>query len=702
MPGAANDHPLRALIRPRSIAVIGASSEARKAGGRRWLSAISQGFAGAIYAVNRTAAELNGYKAYKSVAELPGPVDMAVVIVPTAAVPETIAELAAKGVKAVVVITAGFSETGAEGRAIEARMRDTLRQAGARMLGSNSAGVFSAAGKVNTIGWQIPAGGIAVVTQSGNMAGSFTYWARAKRVGIATMLAMGNSADLALSELVELVLADEATRSVLIYCEGFHRGDGRRLVEVARGAATRKPIVMLKPGQSEAGKAAALSHTGSLAGEDAIADAAFAEAGIIRAIESEEAFDVAMALAACPPMRGRRLAVISDGGGHATVVADCAGRHGLTLARFGEDTKAKLRGVLPVRSGIDNPVDFAGFAESDPDCTSKALAICIDDPDVDGLIFAGHFGGYQLMTEDPPTRERITRLQLQAANEIVASAAATTKPIILHSDHAERELEPLAPLRAAGIPVYASLESAAKAMAALARWGGAFARAAPEASPARAAATRALSEPESRALLTRHGIAMPEYRVVGSAAAARDAFVAFKAPVALKLIAAKAIHKSDLGAVLLGLDSEAAITRGFDQLEALARRLGEDSAQVLITPMIEDGVECIIGAKRDPQFGPVVLFGAGGVLVELTADSVVRLAPIDEASAMAMIAHAKIGRLLAGFRGQKARDRQGLARLIAEVSRVIAADETIVEIDLNPVIVTATDAAIADARVVVG
>ena len=304
---------LRHFLYPRGIAVIGASAAAHKAGGRRWLSALAANGKAALYPISVSADALNGHKAYRSLRDVSNPVDLAVVMVPSAAVADAVADCAAVGAKAVVVVSAGFGETGEAGRALEVGFVATLRASGARMLGPNSAGVFSAGGGVNTLGWSVPKGYIGLITQSGNMALTFTHHARAKRAGLSCILALGNAADLKLSELVAMLLRDDNTRSILIYCEGFSEGDGRRLVEVLRGAERSKPIIILKPGRSEAGSKAAQSHTGSLAGDDEVADAVLRDAGIVRAAETEEAFDLALALGAGKRLDGRDIAVLSDG-----------------------------------------------------------------------------------------------------------------------------------------------------------------------------------------------------------------------------------------------------------------------------------------------------------------------------------------------------------------------------------------------------
>ena len=700
---------LDALLYPKSIAVIGASSDARKAGGRRWLSAIEAGFEGRIIPVSKTQPALNGFATFNDVSEVEDGIDLAVILVPTPAVLRTVEECARKRFRSAVIISAGFGETGPEGRAMEARLTTALREAGTRMLGPNSAGVFSAGGKVNCLGWKVPDGNIALITQSGNMAGTFTQYARNKGVGFASILAVGNSADLRLSELVELQLADAWTKAILIYCEGFAPGDGRRLVEVASTSNRRIPIIVLKPGASEAGRIAAKSHTGSLAGEDAVVSAAFEAAGIFRAEETEEAFDLAIALAGQPPMLERRLAVISDGGGHATVVADCAGKHGLELAVLTPETRAKLRSILPDRAATENPIDFAGFAELDPDSTAKVLECCLHDANVDGLVFAGHFGGYHLMTTHGETQHRIGAIEHEAAADMATAVSAQGKPVILHTDHGEREIATLAPLRAAGVPIFANLEASAKGMAALYRWGQRPATVdlvAPKSkylvssSHAEPSSSRVLLENEGRGLLASEGISVPEFAHGYSVTDILKASYELPGPLALKLLSAKLIYKSDAGGVLLNLCSPGEVSHGCEKLARLAEEIGEANPAYLITPMIPGGVEVIIGAKHDVQFGPIVLFGSGGILVEAVRDAKILLAPCTERSARAAVECTVAGKLLAGHRGRRAYDTSELVALVVKISELISTRCDITEIDLNPVIINQSGAHIADVRIV--
>lgn len=692
----------RHFLRPRSIAMIGATTAAQKAGGRRWLSALGACTNAALYPIHPSADDLNGVRAYRSLADLPEPVDLAVVMVPSDHVSAVVSQCAAADAKAVVVVSAGFGETGEAGRLAERQMVDTLRARNIRMLGPNSAGVFSAGGGVNTLGWEIPSGRIGLITQSGNIALSFTRYAQARQVGFSSVLAVGNGADLTTSELVEILLHDEDTKAILIYCEGFAPDDGRRLVDVLSRAPIRKPVVILKPGASEEGRRAVQSHTGSLAGDDIIADSALRAAGIYRASEVDEAFDVALALAVGKSLDTPGIAILSDGGGHATMVADTAGRLGLKLTRFSQNTRTKLEALLPVRSGIGNPVDFAGLAESNPRSIPSVLEVCLEDPQVSGVIFAGHFGGYHLMAKQAKVLAGVKEEETQAATRIGQIVRASTKPVFFHSDHADAHPSTLAPLHAAGVPVFAKLESPAKAMAALPVRQPAPALVAVTLATSTVRSENVLLEDECRLVLSRAGIAMPPHWVVRTGNDAQQAFSDAATPIAMKLLSSRAIHKSDVGGVLLGIQSKERANFAFGELAAIATKLGEPEPKVLMTPMINKGVECFIGAKVDPQFGPAIFFGAGGVLIEIMKDVSCALAPLTGDEAAALVDSSRIAPLLNGFRGSERPDRQALIDLMCQVSRFCwDRKEDLLELDLNPVIVNAEGAHVVDARMVI-
>ena len=381
---------LDAFFRPRGVAFVGATEDPTKLGGRRYRSLVEDGFAGAIHPVHPRAATLRGLTAYRSVLDVPDPVDLAVLVVPTAAVPATLADCAQRGISGVVCISAGFGEVYARGKRIEARMVADYRAAGGRLLGPNCAGLFDAASNLNLGGDAVPRGPISLVLQSGNLLLDFSQHARERGLGFRRQVTIGNAADIGPVELVEDALADAGTRVVLAYLEGFATGDGRRLVDLARTTTT--PTVLVKPSCSEAGRRAALSHTGTLAGADRIADAALAQGGIHRPASIEAAWDLTSALAHGTRLDGDRLAVIPDGGGHATVLADALGLSALAVLPFRAATRRRLATLLPPRASIANPVDFVDVVESEPAILPAVLDVCLAVPEVDGVVVAGHFG----------------------------------------------------------------------------------------------------------------------------------------------------------------------------------------------------------------------------------------------------------------------------------------------------------------------
>jgi acetyltransferase len=611
-------HPLDAFLNPSAVAVIGASTVPHKAGGRRWRSMVEAGFSGPLYPVHPTAAEILGRRAYPSLRELPGAIDLAVLLVRPDLVPPAIADCAALEIPAVIVITAGFGETGADGKRLEQEMVRTLRAAGGRLIGPNCAGLYSASGRVNVLGWAAPAGPIALVSQSGNMALTFVQFAREKGLGFSRLITVGNAADLRLSEYVEYLLDDSETRVILLYLEGLRTDEGRELHELLRRRGPVKPIVVLKPGKTEGGRRAALSHTGSLAGEDRVIDAALRQAGVIRVQEAEEAWDAAVALANLPPMQAGGVVVVSDGGGHATIVCDTANRMGLALPPLPDDTRQALAKILPPRSAVINPVDFAGVAEEEPEVVPEVLDVCLADPELGGAIFAGHFGGYfKIATEE------LGRRETAAAQTLADVVRRRAKPVILHTIYGHERLPALEVLRQAGVPVYRSLEGAAKAMAALWRWSAVRSRGPaerarrshPDAARVVSVLDRALAaggrrlllEPDARELLALYGAPVPVSQVTRTPEETARAAEAFGGPVVVKLVAPGLVHKTEAGGVLLDIEGAAAARAGHELLMARAMVARLVDARVLVTGMIRNGVEAVVGAARDPQFGPVVM-----------------------------------------------------------------------------------------------
>jgi acyl-CoA synthetase (NDP forming) len=703
-------HALDCFVHPKSVAVIGASTVLHKTGGRRWRSMVEAGFAGPLYPVHPTAAEILGHKAYRSIREVPGPVDLAVVLVRSDLVLDVIRDCAELRIPGVVVITAGFGETGAEGKRLEREMVGRLRERGGRLIGPNCAGLFSASGRVNVLGWDVPAGPVALISQSGNMALGFAQLAREKGLGFSKLITVGNAADVRIPEYLEYLFADPETKVIVAYLEGFEPMEGRDLWALLRSHPAPKPVVILKPGETESGRRAALSHTGALAGENRVVEAALHQCGALRVTDTEEAWDAAIALAMLSPLSAGTVVVVSDGGGHATIVCDTAARVGLSVPQLSETTRQALADVLPSRSTTINPVDFAGVAEEEPEVVPRVLDACLADPEIGGVILAGHFGGYfKIATEELGQREQI------AARGVAEVVRRRAKPVVVHTIYGAERLPALEELRRAGIPIYRSLEASAKAMGSLWRYSRACERrralqarrSRPDAADVAAILDRAsdgtdrlLLEPEARGLLALYGIPVPPFRVSTSPEETAVAAAELGGPVVLKLVAAGLVHKSDVGGVSLDVPGPEAASAGHRRLMEQARAIRARCPRVLITPMIPDGIETVIGAFRDPQFGPVVMFGLGGIFVEALDDVAFRLAPLDELDAEAMINEVRAHRVFGGVRGRPPRDLVSLVDVLIRVSELAADRPEVVELDLNPVFLLARGAAVADARVV--
>lgn len=695
------------FFHPRAIAFVGATEDESKLGGRRYRSLVEGEFNGAIYPVHPRAKTVRGLTAYRRVHDIPGTIDLAVVVVPQDAVQATIADCAARSIPAVMLISSGFGEVDAEGRRIEAEMADQIRRAGGGMIGPNCAGLFSAAAGINLGGAAVPVGPVALVSQSGNLLLDFNLRARRAGLGFSRQVAIGNAADLDGVDLIADSLDDPETTVVLAYLEGFSEGRGRALVDLARDHPSNKPIVLLKPGRSEAGRLAAITHTGTLAGEDKVADAALREAGILRAPGIAEAWEMVEALCRYPPLAGGRIALVSDGGGHATVLADSLGLAGFTVPRFNTGTQRALAAFLPSRAAVANPLDFAGVVESDPAVLPRTLEICLGDPDIDAVVVAGHFGGYHRIGG-----AELEVKEIAAASAMAALAEGTKRPLVFQSIHADTPTKSLDILRRAGIMVSRSPENAAWALAALRDAGLAAmpsARGVETSLPRdfrdsampllrQADPSGALAEPETRDLLAAAGFDIPVSLTTDSTDEA--AAVPWRA-VALKLVTPGLVHRSESGGVLLDLAGADAIRAGAAALFNRCPAAGRSTARLLVTPMIEPGLELLCGAFRDPQFGPMIMVGLGGVRVEVLADVAIGLAPMSHARALRLISRIRAQALLDGHQGAPAMDRDRLARMLTKLAEVMMALPELSEIEMNPVMVTASGPHIADARAVV-
>ena len=635
-------------------------------------------------------------KCYPAVSAIPGEVDLAVLVIPAAGVEAAVDDCVAKGVNSIVVITAGFSETGEEGKKREAAILEKVRSSGMRMVGPNCLGIVNTDPNVrlNATFSPIypPAGRVALSSQSGALGLALLDYATRLNLGISTFVSVGNKADISGNDLIQYWAQDPRTDVILLYLESF--GNPVRFSSIARRVARKKPIIAVKSGRSRAGARAASSHTGALAETDAVVDALFRQAGVIRTDTLEELFDVAALLAHQPIPKGRRVAILTNAGGPGILAADVCAAHGLDLSPLQPETVARFKAFLPSAASVGNPVDM--LASAGPEEYRKSLGLLLADSSVDSV----------LVIFIPPVA---TQSEVVAAAIVEAARGNPGKPVLATFMSAKGAPEVLRP-----IPTYPFPESAAIALARATTYGE-WRSKPPGTIPsypdvkigeARAVVEKALArgggwlDPlECEALLSAFGIAMAPIRMVrdeeeGVAAAKELGF-----PVAVKAVGPTVLHKTEVGGVRLGLADETAVREACLEMKAA---LGERLTNILVQRMVSGGVEVIAGVTYDPTFGPLVLYGAGGVLVELLADVAFRLHPLTDRDAAALLEDVKSTALLRGFRGAPRADEVALIDLLLRVSALVEACPQVREMDLNPVKVLSRGVRVVDARIRVG
>jgi acetyl coenzyme A synthetase (ADP forming)-like protein len=702
----AAQNALRAFFAPRAVAVIGASRRRGTIGGEVFHNLLRDGFEGPVYPVNPAAPVVQSVPAYRTVGEIPGPVDLAVVTVPAEHVCEVAAQCADAGVRALVVISAGFGESGPEGKARQAELVRICRTSGMRLVGPNCMGLLNtdAAVRLNaTFAPQMPpAGRVAFSTQSGALGLAIIDYAASLGLGLSTFVSVGNKADISGNDLLNYWETDPGTDVILLYLESF--GNPRRFARIARRVGRTKPIVAVKSGRSPAGTRATSSHTGALVASDVTVDALFRQAGVIRTDTLEELFDVASLLANQPAPAGNRVAVVTNGGGAGVLCADGCEAQGLVLPAFGEETQSRLRALLPPEASVQNPVDMLAAASADQ--YRRAVGIVAADPNVDAVvvIFVP-----PLVTEAAD----VARALVEAAREIDRRKPTLT---VFMSAHGVPEA-----LRADDVrlPSYAFPEAAAIALARAAGYG--MWRSRPPAPlpqledlrrrDAATVITSALERgagwltgAETEALFRCYGLPLVSQRAAATPAEAAEAAAALMRDtgadaVALKATGPQLLHKTDVGAVRLGLANPDAVRAAAGEIERAVAAAGLEATGWLVQAMAAPGTEMIVGVVHDPRFGPVVACGAGGTLVEVLRDVAVRLTPLTERDAREMIADLKIAPALAGVRGRRPADIGALSDVLVRIGALVEAFPQIAELDCNPVIVHEHGAAIVDVRV---
>ncbi|MDW7709165.1 MAG: acetate--CoA ligase family protein [Deferrisomatales bacterium] len=705
-------HPLERVFQPRSVAIFGASEVPGKAGERRTRSLVQGGFAGRILPINPKRDRIFDLPAFPGIEAIDGEVDLAMIVIPPRQIPDAVAGSIAKGAKGIVIITAGLGESGAEGKGIEAEILGMAREAGVQLIGPNCSGMFSAAAAMNLLGIpEIRTGHVAVLAQSGNIIDSLTHYARAKGGGFSKILSVGNAIGVRLHEVLTYLAEDPDTRVIALYLEGIR--EGRDFLEAAREVTKVKPVVALKVGRTRAGARAAASHTGSLAGDDAVVDAAFRQAGILRVTNPDELFDVARVLDACPPPRGRRVAILSEGGGDNSVAADNAERHGLEVPVLPAETQERLRPFLLAGMPASNPIDYGGTAEEDPHRITECCRVCLEDDTVDGIFVTGFFGGFRDIIAP-----HVAALEEQTARELGALVRAHGKPLVINTSYAHAPYPTFDILREEGVPVFDGPDRAVQCLAALMQYhsGLPARRARPRArdelrpSPAAAALLAeakgrghaSLLEPEGLRLLGEYGLPVLPSETAATEEDAVRAARRLGYPVVLKVVSRDILHKSDVGGVALHLGSDAEVGDAFRRILTRAREVTSPDriGGVLVTPLAAKGTECVLGMSVDPVFGPVLMFGLGGVFVEVLRDVSFRVAPVTEDDAADMLGEIKGARVLGGIRGEPPRDAAALREALQKLSTLALCHPEIQEIDLNPVLAHEKGISIVDCRVI--
>lgn len=686
---------LAAFFDPASVAVVGASSDPSKVGGSVLANLRAGGFAGRIVPVNAGRASVQGLPAIASVRDADAPVDLAVIAVPAAAVLSALKDCAARGVRGAVVISAGFREAGPEGRALEAELRAWLREEPLRVLGPNCLGWIRPSRRLNlTFAPGMPrAGPLGFFSHSGALGTAILDWSRDHGIGFSLFASLGNQADLTETELLDALAADPETRVILGYVEGV--ADGRRFFDALRRAAAVKPCVLMKAGRSAEGARAVSSHTGALAGSDTAFEAAVVQAGAVRAGTLEELFDLARALAVQPLPATRRVVVVTNGGGLGILATDAARRAGLEVAPLAGEARGRLARALPPNAALGNPVDLVG------DATAARYGAALH------ALAGGDAAHLVLLAPQAATDAS------GVARAILGATRGWPAPVLAVFAGGGRVRPGAQSLEDGGIPCYPFPERAVGALAgmvALAErrrrpaevWAPAVERDAARARAAELAArgTALLGFVEAAPLVAAYGVPVIAARVAPDAAGVARAAQELGGPVALKVVSPDIAHKTEVGGVRLGVAAgEAGAAADALLAEVRTRAPGARLAGVLVQRMAPaDGVEMLLGMVRDPQFGPVVMLGFGGIYVEILKDTTARLAPFAPAEARAMIDELRMAPALRGARGRPPADLAALADAVCRFALLAAERPELAELEVNPLLVGAAGTLALDIR----
>ncbi|HUU89738.1 MAG TPA: acetate--CoA ligase family protein [Phycisphaerae bacterium] len=679
---------LEAFFNPQSVAVVGASREEGKTGHEILASLLRDGFGGKVFPVNPKATEVEGLTCYPDLGSIGEVPDLVVVVVPAKIVPGVMEQCAAVGTKAVIIITAGFKEVGAEGKALEEQVVSIARRAGIRVIGPNCLGIMVPGRKLNaSFGGDLPAvGGTGYLSQSGALLAAILDMANANGIGFSTLVSIGNKADVDELDVIKALGDDADTKVIAGYLESITHGDA--FVREAERISGTKPILLVKSGGTEAGAAAASSHTGSLAGGEAAYEAVFERAGIIRCTSIKEQFDFAQAFAQQPLPEGPRVAVITNAGGPGILAADAVERKGLEFAALSDETVETLAKGLPPAANVHNPIDVLGDALADR--YELALRAALDDPKIDSLLV---LLTPQAMTEASATAEVVVKVVTEKPG----------KPVLACFLGATKVQEAIRILREGGIPPYDSSESAVttlRAMTDYVRWRARPKRVVKLFSVNRRKVERLIErhlrrgrreigEMESKEILEAYGFVTPKGSLATTAEQAANIADQLGYPVVLKIWSPDILHKSDVDGVKLGLSSPREVRDAFDlMMYRIPKKVPEANILgVLVQQMCGGGQEVILGMNRDPRFGPLMMFGMGGIMVEVLRDVSFYLAPLTADEAKQMLVRTRTYQMLCGVRGREGVDVAAIAEGLQRLSQLVTEFPQIQEMDINPYVV---------------
>ncbi len=703
------------IFNAESVAIIGASRDETQPGYQA-LVALQEGrFEGSIYPVNRGEKNIFGLQCYSSVLDIPGNIDLALITTPADTLKSHLDELGQKGAAGAVVLAGGFGELGEDGKKFEEEIVTLANEKGIRLIGPNTPGMINVNKDINLVGLtNIPEGDIALLTQSGNIALNLITEANLKsQIGFNYYVGVGNEADIKFHEYMDFFTKESGTKVILMYVEGLR--EGRKFLEQASESTQVKPIVLYKSGRSAKGSKSAGSHTGALAGISEVSQSAFKRAGIIEVEHPGEMFPVAETLSLLPMLKDNSIAILADGGGHATIAADYLTDLGIRLPELEPETRARLASILPPNASLANPIDVAGGTDRNPAIFADCAEILLDDKNIHGLLLVGLFGGYGIRFA-----HKLSFIEEDAAHRMGKLMENTGKPILLHSLYDYAKPHSLELMRYYNIPVYDSLEIACKCVESLSAYSsyrreneieGSFqlnwgANANPEGQKiidnALAEGRKILLEPEAKELFRLQDTPVPESYLANS----EDEAVRYAEKIgynaAMKVVSPDILHKTDAGGVVLGLRNEKAVREAYNAIinNCTDCHPEADIKGCLISKMADKGIETVIGMKTDDQFGPTVMFGLGGIMVSVMKDVAFQVVPASEYWAEAMVNEIKSSVIFDGFRGRPPSDKKALVQLIQKVSEVAQAYPSIREIDLNPVIVHNKGLTIVDARII--